>query len=345
MTKITPLLTVFVCLCLMLGTVSPAIASNTQQTSSVEIIYQNKTGKDIRIHLVGPVDLWRTVPSGRSKADLPMGRYEYSYWDCGEEQTGIFVLKKKGTVLKFETCKNTTAAGNPNEVEIFIQNKSGATVRIHLTGTKDLWLNIATGKNKITLPKGIYQYSYVDCATEQSGTFRVKKKGNTLKLDKCKASTGNNATGDIQVFYQNKTGGVVRINLVGPNTVWLTLPAGKTKGELPAGTYQYSYQNCGETVEGRFIVKKKGNTLKLTKCKTEKNDGKTVKVVINNQTWGTLTIYLTGPENYTFYLGTGKTNIDVSSGKYQYTVYGCGTSLAGIKNFRGGKSQWQFWCQ
>ncbi len=168
--------------------------------------------------------------------------------------------------------------------------------------------------------------------------------GRSLKLDKCKASAASAASGNIQIFYQNKTGTIVRINLVGPKTVWLTLATGKTKAELPAGTYQYSYKACGETFTGKFVVKKKGNTLQLPKCKSNAQDGKTVKVVVDNGTGGSLTIYLTGPENYIYYFSSGKTNIDVVSGKYHYTAYGCGTSISGIKNFRGGKSQWQFWC-
>ena len=45
---------------------------------------------------------------------------------------------------------------------------------------------------------------------------------------------------------------------------------------------------------------------------------------ISNTTGGTVTLYLSGPTNYTFYLGTGDTSISVCPGTYSYTAYGCG---------------------
>ena len=47
-------------------------------------------------------------------------------------------------------------------------------------------------------------------------------------------------------------------------------------------------------------------------------------ITINNTTGGQLTLYLNGPAKYTFYVGTGYTYLDVCSGSYSYTAYGCG---------------------
>lgn len=47
-------------------------------------------------------------------------------------------------------------------------------------------------------------------------------------------------------------------------------------------------------------------------------------IVINNTTGGRITLYLNGPEKYTFYLNTGYTTLKVCSGSYSYTAYGCG---------------------
>jgi hypothetical protein len=47
-------------------------------------------------------------------------------------------------------------------------------------------------------------------------------------------------------------------------------------------------------------------------------------IEIDNTTGGQLTLYLKGPASFTFYLGTGVTNINVCAGTYSYTAYGCG---------------------
>jgi hypothetical protein len=50
----------------------------------------------------------------------------------------------------------------------------------------------------------------------------------------------------------------------------------------------------------------------------------TGSVSIDNGTDGTVTIYLSGPANYTFYLGQGGNTVNVCPGSYSYTAYGCG---------------------
>ena len=132
----------------------------------------------------------------------------------------------------------------------------------------------------------------------------------------------------VNVQFQNKTGASVRITLTGPATVYLTLNTGKTKSELVPGTYKYSYTACGKTNTGTFKVKKAGATLTLPKCGKEggaKAAGEG-KIKIKNDTSGTITIYLTGPQNYTFYVSPGTSQLKVAKGKYDYTAYGCGGS-------------------
>jgi hypothetical protein len=146
------------------------------------------------------------------------------------------------------------------------------------------------------------------------------------------------------VNLQNKTGSSVRITLTGPQTVYLTLTTGKNKAELLPGTYRYSYDACGKTNTGNFKVNKAGATLTLPKCKTGGGGGAgTVKVKINNKTGGTMTMVLTGPQTYTFYIQPGRQQITVQKGTYTYTVYTVCGSATGTEKLNGG-GIWEWWC-
>lgn len=146
----------------------------------------------------------------------------------------------------------------------------------------------------------------------------------------------------VQVQFQNKTGSSVRITLTGPATVYLTLNTGKTKSELVPGTYHYSYTACGKTNTGTFKVKKAGANLTLPKCGKEGKGGGEGKIKIKNDTGGTITIILTGPQNYTFYVAVGTSNLTVAKGKYSFTAYGCGGAVDTGTIKSGGNLK--FWC-
>lgn len=147
----------------------------------------------------------------------------------------------------------------------------------------------------------------------------------------------------VQVQIQNKTGSSVVITLTGPATVYLRLNTGKTKTELVPGRYNYSYFACGTTNTGIFKVKP-GATLALPKCKKGGGAANEAKQKITNNTGGTLTIILTGPKNYTFYVASGKSQISLVKGRYNYTIYGCGGAvLTGTRKLPGG-GNWVFWC-
>ncbi len=147
----------------------------------------------------------------------------------------------------------------------------------------------------------------------------------------------------VPVQFQNKTGGSVVITLTGPATVYLTLNTGKTKSELIPGTYKYSYNACGTTLTGTFKAKN-GATLTLPKCKTGGGSANEGKQKISNNTGGTLTMILSGPHSYTFYVATGTSQISLIKGNYNYTIYGCGGAvLTGTRKLPGG-GNWMFWC-
>jgi len=45
---------------------------------------------------------------------------------------------------------------------------------------------------------------------------------------------------------------------------------------------------------------------------------------LQNDTGATVTLYLSGPTNFTFYLSTGASSLSICPGTYSYTAYGCG---------------------
>ena len=47
-------------------------------------------------------------------------------------------------------------------------------------------------------------------------------------------------------------------------------------------------------------------------------------IVIDNTTGGQVTLYLSGPASYVFYIPSGTMTLNVCSGGYSYTAYGCG---------------------
>ena len=73
--------------------------------------------------------------------------------------------------------------------------------------------------------------------------------------------------------------------------------------------------------------------------------GETVQIMIKNDTGGQVTLYLTGPCSYTFYLSTGNSSIYVLPGAYSYTAYGCGgATLSGSKSLNIG-DEWTWFCE
>lgn len=146
----------------------------------------------------------------------------------------------------------------------------------------------------------------------------------------------------VQVQIQNKSNEPVRLTLSGAATYRFDLGTGKTKVDVVPGKYNYSYQACGQMNTGKFNAQK-GATLVLPKC--GKEAGGEIKVTIKNKTGGIITIYLWGPKSYTFSFPSGTSKMSIVPGKYNFTIYGCGTSMSGTRNFKGGGNIWTFWCQ
>lgn len=69
----------------------------------------------------------------------------------------------------------------------------------------------------------------------------------------------------------------------------------------------------------------------------------TTAIYINNTTGGTLTLYLSGPAKYTFYVSSGNQTINVCNGTYSYTAYGCGGAVR-TGSMSSGDTH-DFWCE
>ena len=64
---------------------------------------------------------------------------------------------------------------------------------------------------------------------------------------------------------------------------------------------------------------------------------------MKNDTGGQVTLYLTGPAAFTFYLATGNQDISICPGSYSYTAYGCGGASRN-GTIRDGE-ELKFWCE
>jgi hypothetical protein len=138
------------------------------------------------------------------------------------------------------------------------------------------------------------------------------------------------------LMVDNKTGAGVTITLSGPANMTFIAGPGKTTKALQPGKYRYSYRACGANRTGNITIAQKSSKLTIAKCVTS-------KVTISNDTGGTLTLTLSGPANYTFNLGSGKTKITVIKGKYTYTGRAYCGSKSGTYNLTSGFN-WRWWC-
>lgn len=66
-------------------------------------------------------------------------------------------------------------------------------------------------------------------------------------------------------------------------------------------------------------------------------------LTIQNDTGSTVTLHLSGPGNFTFYLKTGENVLAVCPGTYSYTAYGCG-GAKGTGTMTSGETH-RFYCQ
>lgn len=66
-------------------------------------------------------------------------------------------------------------------------------------------------------------------------------------------------------------------------------------------------------------------------------------IEIKNDTGGQLTLYFTGPVKYTFTIAPGTRTLQLCTGQYSYTAYGCGGSSR--SGSAGDGDEIEFWCE
>jgi len=66
-------------------------------------------------------------------------------------------------------------------------------------------------------------------------------------------------------------------------------------------------------------------------------------IEIKNDTGAQVTMYFTGPTKYTFYIAPGPRTLELCSGDYSYTAYGCGG--ASTSGTAGDGDEIEFWCE
>jgi len=212
----------------------------------------NQTGETFYVTLTGPSSYWFQVLPGKNNFEVMQGEYTLSYFACGAQQTNTVNVKKSGATLKL-TCGATDKSGNAPVLNI--NNKTGGSFYLTLTGPKTYTFNVPTGKSTYQVDQGTYDVSYYACSEQRTDSVKIKKKGGSLTIDCTKAKTGK----EIAITVNNMTGGTMYMTLTGPASYQFTLPVGKTKIYVLKGTYTYTvYGSCGSDT-GTANLSKKGS--------------------------------------------------------------------------------------
>ena len=292
-------------------------------SQAVKVRINNKTGVAITLRLEGPQIKTVNVPPGNTKTEVWKGSYTYSFTAYGLFKNGTVEFQSNGANLVLEKLT----------ANLKIDNKSGTPVNFSLSGTRPYNLTLPTGKTKVEVLKGKYTYSYLDHGVTESGEINIQSEQAMLTLPN-KIATLNIA---------NKSGSDVPITLQGKVPYTLSAIAGASKHVIRLGTYKYKYYACGNWQSGELKATKNTVALNIPSCQTATSGG--VKVLIVNDTFGMITLHLTGPQEYWFHISSGKETVQVVKGTYNFTVWGCGgASDSGTRKITS-KINWRFFCQ
>lgn len=147
-------------------------------------------------------------------------------------------------VQSFNPEAPAEAEGAP---KLTIDNKTGATVTISLTGPRSYTLTATAGKTTHLVDPGKYKYNFKACGATKTGSLTVEAKGAKLAIPKCVTAS---------VTIQNDTGGTLFLNLSGTATYSFTLPTGKTKISVIKGKYEYRVSGSCGSKTGSVTLKK-----------------------------------------------------------------------------------------
>lgn len=157
-----------IALLLVFLTVAPALAAPARAGSEVSVHINNKTGGVVEIILRGPTDANETLRKGDNVVKLKPGLYNYRYTACGHSIRGTFTVSGSGSTLLLKKCEQSL------EAKVTIENLTGHTFSITLTGPKHYSLTVAPGTTKLVFLPGAYQYSTNACGAIEKGTIKFK---------------------------------------------------------------------------------------------------------------------------------------------------------------------------
>ena len=221
------------------------------KSSVPELTLNNQTGETFYVTFTGPEYYWVQVVPGKNNFQVAQGEYTLTYFACGAQQTKTVMVKKSGASLKLTCGKSNDKSGKVPVLTI--NNKTGASFYITLTGPKTYTFNVPNGESTYQVDQGTYDASYYACSEQRTDTVKIKKKGDKLNISCTKAKTGK----EIAVTVNNQTGGTLYMTLTGPATYNFTIPAGKTKIYVLKGTYEYSvWGSCGSETGTANLNKK-----------------------------------------------------------------------------------------
>jgi hypothetical protein len=152
-------------------------ATSTQAAGTVQLVVNNKTGESFNLVLKGPATYNWNLKPGKATFSVQPGKYKYTYKACGgTPKTGTVEVKKNNQTLVLAVCKQKNASAG-GMVNIPIQNNTGGTVTLSLTGPATYRFTLATGRSTISVLKGTYTYTAWGCGgASASGTKNLKGK-------------------------------------------------------------------------------------------------------------------------------------------------------------------------
>ena len=222
---------------------SQAAAASQATQTTVKVVFNNKTAEVVQLTLSGPASYYFPLPPGKSNQMMLPGKYTYRYTACGEQKTGSFTVKDSGYTLTLAACPKKPPTP-PATYKLVLNNKTGETIQITLTGPMTYTFTLQPGKTSQDVKPGKYRYTYKACQGEKKGTVEVKKNGTLLVLAACPKNQ-KTGSGEAKVKIKNDTGGTIWLNLSGPANYNFTLAPGKTTITVLKGKYNFTIYGCG----------------------------------------------------------------------------------------------------
>jgi hypothetical protein len=141
--------------------------------ATVRLVFNNKTGVKIdKLVLTGlTIDknyTFYNVAPGKTEFSVEKGKYSLEYPACGK--TKVKKVNVSGT-LKLNTATCPTAVINVN-------NLTGGTLYLNLSGPTTFRFTLPAGKTKITVWKGLFDYTGSGRCGSMSGEIKVKNRTN-----------------------------------------------------------------------------------------------------------------------------------------------------------------------